>query len=112
LQIESLNFGLSFKIVYCRANNHKNLFGYINTTELLVYMCGPHLEYAFSYSFGSLNIWKYGNCKLHSLRSTNVNLTLFEAEMPWRKSTTSNFNNAKGVAYQPYLYVKFTCLKK
>jgi len=29
---------------------------YINTTELLVrmfYICGPHLEYVFPYSFGS-----------------------------------------------------------
>jgi len=40
------------------------------------YMCGLHLEYAFSYSFVSP--------KLHSLRSTNVNLTLFEVEMPWK----------------------------
>jgi len=32
-----------------------------------------------------ITIWfpkTFGNCKLHSLRSTNVNLTLFEAEMP------------------------------
>jgi len=52
----SVNFGVSFKIVYCKVDNHKNSFGYINTKELLVhmsYMRGPHLVYAFSYSFGS-----------------------------------------------------------
>jgi len=52
----SVNFGLSFKIVYFRVNNHKTFFVNINTRGLLVrmsYMCGPHLEYIFSYSFGS-----------------------------------------------------------
>jgi len=28
------------------------------------------------------NAWKYENSKVHSVRSTNVNLTLFATEMP------------------------------
>jgi len=46
----------------------------------LSYMWGPHLECAFFYSFGSPKRLEIR--KLHNLRSTNVNLTLFEAEIP------------------------------
>jgi len=60
--ILSLNFGLSFKIVYCGVTNYKNFFGYINTTELLVHACTALiLNTPFSYPFGSQNVTKNGN---------------------------------------------------
>jgi len=96
----SVNFGLSFTILYSRVSNHKYFFSYINTTNSvhMSYICGPHLTHCFPKTFGNT---ESASC----IACVPLMLIWLSLKQKCRNSTTTKFNNTNGVAYR---YLQFT----